>query len=256
VVAEAFLFDRGRLDEVLDRIGIAYATAQPFPHAVIDGLVPDAVLDEVVAEFPAPGGPGWLAFDSPTERKLASLSDATIGPAASLLLAQLNVGPFVGFLERLTGIDGLVPDPFFLGGGLHQVERGGYLEVHADFNRHPTTGLDRRLNVLLYLNRDWREEYGGHLELWDGGLTRCHQRIAPQFGRCVVFSTTSFSFHGHPQPLECPPGTTRKSLALYYYSNGRPAGEVLADHNTRWRDAERHRSRWRGAARRLRARRP
>lgn len=199
---------------------------------MIDDFLPEAVLDDVLAEFPKPRDADWLAFDSPLERKLASKDDTAMGDATRHLLAELNGSAFLDFLERLTGIDGLVPDPHFEGGGLHQIERGGHLKVHADFNRHPRTGLERRLNVLLYLNRGWKEEYGGAFELWDRDMRRAEARVLPVFNRCVVFSTTSTSFHGHPEPLTCPPGETRKSIALYYYSRERPPEERRAAHNT------------------------
>jgi len=198
----------------------------------MDDFLPEAVLDDVLAEFPRPRDADWFAFDSPLERKLATKDDAAMGAATRHLLAELNSSAFLDFLERLTGIEGLVPDPHFLGGGLHQIERGGHLKVHADFNRHPRTDLERRLNVLIYLNRGWREEYGGAFELWTRDMSRCAERVLPVFNRCVVFSTTSTSFHGHPEPLACPPDTTRKSLALYYYSRDRPAAEAGDAHNT------------------------
>jgi hypothetical protein len=132
----------------------------------------------------------------------------------------------------LTGIQGLVPDPHLWGGGLHQILPGGKLAVHADFNKYPHFKLDRRLNVLVYLNRDWQEQWGGQLELWNRDMTRCEQRILPLFNRMVCFSTTDSSFHGHPDPLRCPADRTRRSLALYYYSNGRPAEEIGRPHTT------------------------
>jgi hypothetical protein len=230
--SEGFQFDRQRLATVADSKREAYGSARPFPHAVIDYFLPEGVLDGVLAEFPSPREADWFAFDSPLERKLATKDDSTMGPATRHLLAELNSAPFVDFLEHLTGIEGLVPDPHFLGGGLHQIEPGGHLKVHADFNRHPRTGLERRLNVLLYLNRDWREEYGGALELWSRDMGTCEARILPLFNRCVVFSTTSTSFHGHPEPLTCPEGETRKSIALYYYSKDRPPEERAGEHNT------------------------
>ena len=113
--------------------------------------------------------------------------------------------------------------------------RGGRLGIHADFNRHPRFDLDRRLNLLVYLNKDWREEYGGHLELWNRGMTHCEVKILPVFNRVVLFSTTDFTYHGHPDPLACPEGMTRKSLALYYYTNGRPTDEVSGGHTTLFR---------------------
>jgi Rps23 Pro-64 3,4-dihydroxylase Tpa1-like proline 4-hydroxylase len=158
-----------------------------------------------------------------------------MGKATRLLLYQLNSATFINFLEELTGIDGIIPDPHFVGGGLHQIERGGYLKIHADFNRHKKLSLDRRLNLLIYLNQDWQEEYGGHFEMWDRDMTRCEKKILPLFNRCVIFNTTDFSYHGHPEPLTCPPDRTRRSLALYYYSNGRPAEEIAGGHSTLFR---------------------
>ena len=198
----------------------------------MDEFLPEGVLDGVLTEFPRPQDADWFAFDSPLERKLATKDESTMGPATRQLLAELNSAAFIDFLERLTGIEGLVPDPHLVGGGLHQIEPGGHLKVHADFNRHPRTGLERRLNVLLYLNRGWREEYGGALELWSRDMRACEARILPLFNRCVVFSTTSTSFHGHPEPVSCPQGETRKSIALYYYGRDRPPEERAGEHNT------------------------
>jgi Rps23 Pro-64 3,4-dihydroxylase Tpa1-like proline 4-hydroxylase len=158
------------------------------------------------------------------------------------LLAQFNSAAFLDFLKELTGIAALIPDPYFEGGGMHQIVRGGHLNVHVDFNRHPLTGLDRRLNVLLYLNRDWQVQWGGAFELWSGDGEQMVKRVPPLFNRLVVFSTTEISYHGHPHPLACPEDRTRRSLALYYYSNGRPeeGGSKAATHNTLWAGEERN----------------
>jgi hypothetical protein len=229
-----FRFDRRRLDELAAARHGEYVSAAPFEHIVFDDFLPEPVLDKVLAEFPSSGEERWMSYESENERKLASSDDTPLGDATLQLLSELNSAAFVDFLERLTGISGLVPDPHLEGGGLHQIVPGGHLGVHVDFNRHPRTGLERRLNVILYLNRDWQEEYGGALELWSAEERRCEQRIPPLFNRVVVFSTTDRSYHGHPEPLACPEGTTRKSLALYYYSvapaasNGGPSG----GHNT------------------------
>jgi Rps23 Pro-64 3,4-dihydroxylase Tpa1-like proline 4-hydroxylase len=232
VSPDMFVLDQERLASLgAERRG-AYASAEPFPHAVIDDFLPAEVLREVAESFPKPGEVDWHVFDNPRQKKLAFDDERRIGPSALRLLYQLNSGRFVEFLERLTGIEGLIPDPHFVGGGLHQIERGGFLKIHADFNRHPRLRLDRRLNLLLFLNENWEEEYGGHLEFWDAGMTRCARRVLPVFNRCVIFNTTDTSFHGHPEPLACPQGRTRKSLALYYYSNGRPEEEASADHGT------------------------
>jgi Rps23 Pro-64 3,4-dihydroxylase Tpa1-like proline 4-hydroxylase len=229
---ERFQFDHEPLTMLADSKRREYAAARPYSHIVIDDFLPEEVLDSVLAEFPRPGDADWIKFDSATERKLATKEDSAMGPNTRALLAELNSSAFVDFLERLTGIEGLIPDPHFEGGGLHQIEPGGHLKVHADFNHHPRLHLERRLNVLIYLNRDWRDEYGGAFELWNAEMTVCEAKVMPHFNRCVIFSTTSTSYHGHPEPLASPEGETRKSIALYYYSRDRPRNEVAATHNT------------------------
>lgn len=197
----------------------AYRSADPFPHAVIDGLFRDADLDRIVAEFPAPEETEWMRFDSPHERKLGFFHEySTISANVRAFLDAMNGFEMLLFLEALTGIEGLIPDPYFGGGGLHQIEPGGFLKIHTDFNVHPKLKIDRRVNMLIYLNRDWQEEWGGHLELWNREMTECRQRIAPLFNRTVIFSTGESSWHGHPQPLASPEGVRRKSVSLYYYT--------------------------------------
>lgn len=211
----------------------SYAAADPFPHIVLDGLFDDAVLDAVLREFPDREGMKWREFDSTTEKKLGYFHEtSTISKTVRDFLNEMNSFEMLLWLEALTGIDGLIPDPYFGGGGLHQIERGGFLKIHADFNVHPKLKLDRRLNVLVYLNQNWPEEYGGHLELWDRDQTACRETILPLFNRTVIFSTTDTSFHGHPHPLTSPPGTSRKSVSLYYYTAGRPEWERSAPHDT------------------------
>jgi Rps23 Pro-64 3,4-dihydroxylase Tpa1-like proline 4-hydroxylase len=229
----AFFFAPDLLGAVAESYAKSFATATPFPHVVMDGLFPQQTLDEVLKEFPEPSDRSdWIRLYDETSAKLAMPHDWTMGPSTRHLLNQLNSAAFVSFLEHLSGIEGLIPDPHYAGGGLHQMERGGYLKVHADFNRHGRLYLDRRLNVLLYLNRDWEDEWGGQLELWDTAMTSCVQRISPIFNRMVVFVTTDLSYHGLPDPLKCPPGVTRRSLATYYYTNGRPEHERSPMHSS------------------------
>lgn len=203
----------------------AYLTAEPFPHVVLDGVFDPAVLRGVLAEFPGPAEGAWKEYDDAQQVKRQSTDEARWGPRSREFFRALNSQVFLRFLEDLTGIPALIPDPDYWGGGFHQIHRGGHLKIHADFNRHPVTGLDRRLNVLVYLNEDWPESYGGHFELWDQRMEACGRRVLPRFNRLVVFSTTSTSYHGHPDPVTCPPDRSRRSLAMYYYTNGRPLAE-------------------------------
>ena len=224
-----------RMNELAQTAAPTYAAARPFPHAIFDDFFDPSLVDMIVDEFPRPGAIAWQNFDNGHEIKLASRSEASFGPATRLLLYHLNSATFLQFLSAVTGIEDLISDPLFEGGGLHQIVSGGKLGIHADFNKHRTFKLDRRLNLLLYLNKDWREEYGGQLQLWNKEMTRCEAKLLPIFNRVVIFSTTDHTYHGHPDPLLSPPGVTRKSLALYYFSNGRPAAEVSGEHSTVFR---------------------
>jgi hypothetical protein len=230
--SRSFAFSAEHLAELADQFGSGYRHADPFPHTVIDDFLPRQLIDDVQAEFPQPDDLEWQRFNSRQERKLASADTERVAPVIKNLLLAFNSATMLTFLEHLTGIEGLIPDPYFWGGGLHQIERGGHLAVHADFNWHEQLRLDRRLNLLLYLNDDWQSDWGGALELWNQDMSACARRILPLANRCVVFDTTDRSYHGHPEPLACPPHRTRRSLALYYYTNGRPAGEATETRTT------------------------
>jgi hypothetical protein len=238
---------RGELLALAESLGPQFAGADPFPHVVIDDLLPEATLRSVIDAFPLPS-PAWQHFDDPNQLKYALRDEEAMPPPIRSLIQQFNAQVFIEFLETLTGIKGLIPDPHLLGGGLHQIPRGGTLKVHADFNQHDRLRADRRLNVLLYLNEDWHEEYGGYLELWDRARTHPVVRLAPVANRIVVFATDSSSFHGHPDKLAVPKGRFRRSLAWYYYTT--PTAEQTEKHNTLWAQGEA--SPWSSARTRIR----
>ena len=193
-----------------------YATAKPFPHIYFDDFLPAHVAEAALRAFPEPKQAKWNEFDNPHEKKLAFDTVERLPAPLREVLYFMNSRPMLEFLEVLTGIPGVIPDPYYIGGGLHQIKPGGKLAVHADFNHHTRLNLERRINVLIYLNKDWKEEYGGHFELWNKEMTAAEQKLLPVFNRCAIFSTTSSSYHGHPDPLRCPPDRTRKSMATYY----------------------------------------
>ncbi len=174
-----FFFDEERLTALAAANATAYRSAEPFPHIVIDDFLPDEALDRIIDEFPGPQEVEWQRFEADTEVKLATDHTRVIPPFTRQVLDQFNSETMVDFLEQLTGIKGLIPDPHLWGGGLHQIERGGHLSVHSDFNWHEELLLDRRLNLILYLNRDWEPEWGGALELWDRDMTACQESVRP-----------------------------------------------------------------------------
>lgn len=153
-------------------------------------------------------------------------------------IQMLNGPEFLKFLEDITSIKHLIPDPYLEGGGFHSIGVGGFLKIHADFNWHAKLKLHRRINVLFYLNSEWKSEWGGDLELWDSNMKCCIKRIEPIINRMVIFNTTDNSFHGHPDPLKCPENIERKSIALYYYTVERPESEIVRGYssNTDYRE--------------------
>jgi hypothetical protein len=238
---------RSDLQALAERLHGEFVSAEPYPHVVIDDMLPVATIKQIIEAFPAPG-PGWEHFNDPNQLKYALRDEELIPAPICAVLRQFNSQVFVEFLETLTGIKGLIPDPHLHGGGLHQIPRGGTLKVHADFDQHRKLKVDRRVNVLLYLNEDWKDEYGGHLELWNREMTRPVKRVAPIANRLVVFETSDTSFHGHPDALAVPKGRFRRSLAWYYYTA--PAVE-RSGHNTVWAAGDRESSSVRSRIRRL-----
>jgi len=195
------------------------------------------VYSIMASEFPSAEAPIWHQFQSASEnRKLQSNDFYAIPKNLRKIIYEFNGPAFVRFLERLTGIDNIIPGPHLYGGGLHQSRSGAHLSMHIDYNYHEAWGLDRRLNVILYFNDDWEEAWGGHLELWNKDMTTLVKKIAPLGNRLVIFNTDEFSWHGHPDPLRCPESRTRRSMAFYYYTNGRPKTESAAPHNTVFRE--------------------
>jgi 2OG-Fe(II) oxygenase superfamily len=213
--------DRSSLVERGAREHNAYAANTPFPHIVIDGFFQPEAMDQVLAEVDAVDRSKRYAkfLDRETGHNKFAFFPEAIGPNTARLAQCLNSGPFLAYLEQLTGIANLIADPSYFGGGVHWIDNGGYLEIHADFNHLKKYNLARRINLLLYLNKDWRDDYNGHLELWDRPTMTKRKEVAPLFNRAVIFSTVKEALHGHPTPLSAPPGVARRSLALYYYTN-------------------------------------
>jgi hypothetical protein len=211
--------DQDALSERLPLLKTRYAAADPFPHIVLDDFLEHDVMVQATHEFADVQAQDWIGYVHINEKKFSNPDVVTWGPTLQRVAETLNAAPFVQFLTELTGIENLVADTDMEGGGLHRSLQGGFLNIHADFTVHPLKPTwKRRINLLLYFNEDWPLEFGGELELWSTDMKRCEVKIAPVWNRAVIFSTERDSFHGHPEPLRCPEGTARQSLALYYFT--------------------------------------
>jgi len=199
--------------------GEEYASAKPFPHIVLEEFLPADLVTQIAANFPV----GERESDRVFTIGYGGQHKRQIMPEDCNRFCRevfqfFNSRPVLQFLEGLTGISGLLPDPYFEGGGFHEISRGGLLGVHADFRINQRLSVQRRLNLLIYLNPRWEDEWKGQLELWSRDMKECVVKVAPLINRCVVFSTEADTWHGHPDPLEIPDGLTRRSMALYYYT--------------------------------------
>lgn len=229
-VIQAFYFGEARLLELAKEHSASFRNAEPFPHVVIDEFLPAEIANAIADEFPGADAEGWKAWGpgpssrgaQPGATKLGLSDESHFGALTRHVMHELNSHGFLRFLEMLTGELGLIPDPSFNQCGLHSTGPGGRLMLHVDQDRYPLKGKAfQRFNLIYFLNRNWQEEWGGHLELWDKSAKRCEKRVAPSFNRCVIFDTGRYSYHGHPEPLRCPPDRRRNSLAVYYYTHER-----------------------------------
>ena len=208
------------IEAKLDDYAIAYRSAKPFAHIVIDDVLPDDILQRVYAELSTMSADDWNSYLHFNERKYSNTDVDSWGPALRGVAEALASERFVGALEAMSGFDGLHADLSLDGGGVHRTYRGGFLNIHADFTAHHTVKTwRRRVNLLLYLNPTWEPEWGGQLELWDRGMHQREAVVDPIGNRILLFSTDEHSFHGHPDPLQTPDNVARQSLALYYFTS-------------------------------------
>jgi 2OG-Fe(II) oxygenase superfamily len=214
-----------------------YRHALPFSFFKIDNFLESSFLASVVGSYPTYDKARGLGreFDAVNEKLKIQITDSSKFPDPVKQLADALSGQeFLKTIEYITGIPTLVADPAFNGGGMHLSSSSGRLDVHVDFNYNDESALFRRLNILLYLNPVWEEEWGGKIELWDKDVKHCHHSFSPILNRCVVFETNEISFHG-VTPIKCPSGYVRKSFAAYYYTKEAPASWDGAAHSTIFR---------------------
>jgi hypothetical protein len=213
------LVDMSRLTADLDRATAEYQAARPFPHIVLDDVLHRPAFEAAVDGFPGIDDEFWKGYVHVNETKFSNTQTDTWAPSLQSVAREFCSPEFVAYLEKLTGIGSLIPDYTMDGGGLHMTKRGGHLNIHADFSTHHTHETwARRVNILLYLNEEWHDDWGGKLELWDKDMTACQGRVSPAGNRMLVFTTSDDSFHGHPDGLTCPPDMARRSLAMYYFT--------------------------------------
>lgn len=225
---EVFNFDK--FEQYIRKEKDFYQNKKPFSYDAIDGLFSEKSLDEIIESFPTLDDPIWdIRDDKGIQVKWRTNWKTELDIPAKILkvIQTLQSGRFVRLLSEYTGIPGLVSDYWFGGGGLNQIMPGGELAIHLDGTYNDDIKMYRRVNLIVFLNKDWDENYGGHLEFWDVNKKNCIEKILPTYNRMALFNTSDLTQHGHPYPLKCPEGNSRKSLILYYYTSTRPEEEII-----------------------------
>jgi Rps23 Pro-64 3,4-dihydroxylase Tpa1-like proline 4-hydroxylase len=223
------------LTERQKEIKAEYQSKRPFRYIMFENFFQTDKAEIILQNYPTIQDGKWDGTTYLDQKNKFQKTKFDQSSVMDNVFKELNSAEFLNWLQEVTEVeDTLLADKDLFGGGLHQSTNGAFLNVHVDYNIHPQTKYHRRLNVLVYMNKDWKDEYEGHLELWDlsDNQKNLIGKYAPTFNRCVIFETNEISFHGHPKPLKTPSDVNRKSIATYYYTRTRPIAEIATDHNT------------------------
>jgi hypothetical protein len=227
------VFNFDKFEEYIKQNKEEYQNKKPFSYDAISELFSEEALNGILDSFPSVNDESkWdKRDDKGIQVKLRTnwKTELDIPPKILEVIQTLQSGRFCRLLSEYTGIDGLMPDFWFGGGGLNQIMPGGELAIHLDGTYNDDIKMYRRVNIIVFLNKEWEDEYGGHLEFWDIDKTACFAKVKPDYNTLAMFNTSDLTEHGHPTPLSCPEGMSRKSLILYFYTSARPDNEVILD---------------------------
>ena len=211
--------------------------SKPFPNFCIDNFLDEAFAEQVLNTFPSFEEAAQIGhtFTAVNEKRKIQVTDSSKFSEPVAKLNEALADPeFLSLLSYVFEIPDLLPDEKLIGGGIHQTGPRGHLDVHVDFNYIEERKLHRRLNILIYFNKDWKCDWGGNIELWDAKVEKCFHSFMPLFNRCVVFQTNDISYHG-VTAVRCPEGMTRKSFAAYYYTDNAPPHWDGRSHSTNFK---------------------
>ncbi len=196
-----------------------YKNAKPFEYVIIKDFFDDDYANEIYKNMPIPldKNKNWHHYDNPIEQKY-SINNFEDYPLIKDLYNHLNDLKFIELLKEITEINNLELDPYLHGAGIHAYPNNGKLDMHLDYNIHPISGKERRINLIVYMNKDWKEEYGGKIELYDTNKNKISEEL-PLFNTAIIFKTNDLSYHGLPYPIKCPDDKFRQSIAIYYVSD-------------------------------------
>ena len=201
-----------------------FLSGEPYPNVVIPNFFEENFANNLLENFPNTNDKNIIKYWNPIEKKYA-LNNFENHVSFENLFCLLNTDDFIYKIKQITNIPNLEADPYLRGAGIHLHPRGGKLDLHVDYSIHPITKKERRINLIVYMNKDWKSEWGGSIELWtktiDDKPNECKNKITPSFNTAVIFQTSDDSLHGLPHPITCTEENYRRSIAIYYVSEPR-----------------------------------
>jgi Rps23 Pro-64 3,4-dihydroxylase Tpa1-like proline 4-hydroxylase len=201
----------------IDFLNDEFKKSQPFENVVINNFLNEEYAEQIYNMFPS-SYDNWYKYENPLEVKYAYDDINNLNEHIKNYFYYLSSYEIISLFKKITGIHDLEYDEYLHGAGLHCHPRNGRLNIHLDYEKHPHSGKERRLNIILFLSKDWKEEWNGANELWNKDLTKCIKKTNVAFNRAIIFKTNDISWHGIPDKIMCPENTFRKSLAYYYVS--------------------------------------
>jgi len=202
----------------IEELSKSFISGLPYENIVIDDFLSHEYADKIYNSFPT-NFDNWYKYINPIEFKYTFDNIETLSEDIKKYFYILSSDPFITLMNKLTGINNLEGDPYLHGAGLHCHGTHGKLDIHLDYEKHPYSGKERRINIILFISKDWKSEWNGANELWDKNVTKCVKKTEIKFNRAIIFKTNDISWHGVPDKINCPEGIYRKSLAYYYVSD-------------------------------------
>jgi Rps23 Pro-64 3,4-dihydroxylase Tpa1-like proline 4-hydroxylase len=213
-----------------ERLAREFRNGQPYPHIVLDNFLNAEMASLLLENFPSIEKLS-KHYKGLNENKSEGSNFSDFHPVFNRVREEIMSPAFAEWVAKVTGIPGVFVTDDNLGTGLHQGSDGSFLDIHVDFNIHHVKNVHRRLNMLLYLNKDWKPEYGGSMEMWNANMTQMIKKVSPDFNRCLIFETSDISYHGYSK-IHLPAGVTRKSFYTYFYTPIADKSQLKDYHDT------------------------
>ena len=208
----------GNWQNNLENLKNEFVNNKPFSNIIIPNFLNLDYINKIENVFINDYN-NWYKYDNPLEKKLAYDNINNLEKPLKDIFYLLSSDIMIKKLRILTGINDLEYDEFLHGAGLHAHPRGGKLAIHLDYEKHPISGKERRINIILYVSKNWKEEWNGHTELWNKDISKCVIKSPVIYNSAFIFKTNDISWHGLPEEIKCPEGVYRKSIAYYYVSS-------------------------------------